>query len=448
MNYGPSLLSQREYHDGRHAHASRGPSGSSAHGANNRGFSGDSGQSGLSYEVETNPSGYFHATLPNSGFPGQQLAPPYTGEQDMLSGLSRRAEPGLYRAFPGEYSDSSSQAHQWQQSPHAISAPYSSSPSPPSDSSPTIPLILNSNEPQTPLMTAEEHVRQEVGLRPEQPATLWSLPDPLPGDRPHITLKNLSALAILGSQHGRLTLQEIYHAIEDRFPFFRAQPIDPKSCMKAWQGSIRHGLSLDLIFLNESRPLSEPGKGGYWSLTSERGFGLKRPRKRKDKKKRVSESEEEYESFDDTESYDGQINPASGVQRRNSKPSRYSSSSPRMASTSSPVTGRPLTNSPGSYDSAAVFGQSSLPYVHDLTRPQPLGRTHSLPTMSAQDHGGYHHRQPSRPATLPMPVQPNYGSSRNQRSDDRNRNTEDNGVERSRAASNRSSDKGKRRAFD
>ncbi|KZW03669.1 winged helix DNA-binding domain-containing protein, partial [Exidia glandulosa HHB12029] len=59
--------------------------------------------------------------------------------------------------------------------------------------------------------------------------------------------------ALKGSPKGRLTLEEMYKAIEERFPFYMTY--------KPYRNSIRHNLSLNSMFIKVARPITDPGKG-------------------------------------------------------------------------------------------------------------------------------------------------------------------------------------------
>ncbi|KAG6861618.1 hypothetical protein C0995_014057 [Termitomyces sp. Mi166 len=155
-----------------------------------------------------------------------------------------------------------------------------------SDSPVSISLSWSSDESPR-YQSMEQWLRENSCIPSPQPLNLSSLPDPKPGTRPIWTYKVLVSLAIWGSPTGRLSLQEIYSQIENRFEYYKDLPNEPgrdgKSGGKKWQRSVRHNLSLESIFHNEGRDISEPGKGGYWSLTNRNGYGQKRERKRKGK---------------------------------------------------------------------------------------------------------------------------------------------------------------------
>ena len=65
------------------------------------------------------------------------------------------------------------------------------------------------------------HLRALLGCPPGAPVGLDALADPPPGEKPNYPLPTLIKLAIYGSPRRRLTLQEIYQALEDRFEWFR-----------------------------------------------------------------------------------------------------------------------------------------------------------------------------------------------------------------------------------
>ncbi|KAG5641866.1 hypothetical protein DXG03_004090 [Asterophora parasitica] len=505
-NHGPLLPPLRE-HPGQQAHTTR----ATDYGTNDYSFSGIQVPNDIGYQLNPTHSGHYHGTQPaqlptlpphtedyypgrsdsspwntsDLGFPPHQLtANLYSDEHNVLSGTPDLTRRGMTTRLPPQVHPGflALQAQYWQQTSHNESPTYSSSPSPSTDGSfafgndhsPShVPINLNSNDTvEEPLESIEHYLRRQCGFRPDQPLSLRSLPDPIPGRKLDFKLKCATALAIYESRHKKLTLQEIYKAFEDSGSAQKTEvagslaspynlPVVKADLRKIQQSSIRHLLSLECIFVNDTRPIAEPGKGGYWSLTNKNGFGKKRPRKRltkeqKDTRRRIKEEEDQYDyddSYDD-DFYDEQIEPSSGVQR--SSRSSSHSSSPQLSTTT--IMGRPMSNSPGPYDSIVAFGQPSLgPQVGHMRQYAQAGpsRTHSLP-IAGSSSGGYRHL--NRPATLPMPVHPeDYGSTQDNEDRDRryrdfrhtssheNAEVDDSDGSR-RRASRRAAEKGNRRS--
>jgi len=87
------------------------------------------------------------------------------------------------------------------------------------------------------------HLRALLGCPPGAPVGLDALADPPPGEKPNYPLPTLIKLAIYGSPRRRLTLQEIYQALEDRFEWFR-QRTDELS----WKVRVQRFLFILLVF--------------------------------------------------------------------------------------------------------------------------------------------------------------------------------------------------------
>ncbi|KAF8512514.1 hypothetical protein JB92DRAFT_2723201, partial [Gautieria morchelliformis] len=103
---------------------------------------------------------------------------------------------------------------------------------------------------------------------------LNSLVDGERGDRPSYPIPTIIKCAILGSPRERLTLSEIYAAMEERFLYYK------HSNKNSWRNSVRHNLSLNNQFEKKPRPMTEPGKGNYWVVVPDMPLGNKRVRKR------------------------------------------------------------------------------------------------------------------------------------------------------------------------
>lgn len=172
---------------------------------------------------------------------------------------------------------------------------------------------------------AGPYLRETLRIPPYKEVNLSALPDPPEGEKPNQPYPILIKLAIYGSPNKQLTLQEIYAALEDRFQWFKvrrnekawkvrfgsdASPIAPHSYA---QNSIRHNLSLNKVFKNVPRAITEPGKGSYWQLDCSGGEGYKRPRKRRSKSARAALEQGDDDDSSSEGEMQGTTAPQAGV---------------------------------------------------------------------------------------------------------------------------------------
>ncbi|KAL4246313.1 hypothetical protein ABKN59_008961 [Abortiporus biennis] len=147
------------------------------------------------------------------------------------------------------------------------------------DSRSTSPPAEGAATEQTPSDTA--YYQNDIITKPHEehencPNTLDCLPDTT--GRPQHTLPVILRCAILGSPKKRLTIREIYAAMERKYPYY-------KTAGPAWKQSVRHHLSLNRLFERQPRPATDPGFGSYWTVNLDAPPGTKRPRKRGTKHK-------------------------------------------------------------------------------------------------------------------------------------------------------------------
>ncbi|KAG8746795.1 hypothetical protein FRC10_003778 [Ceratobasidium sp. 414] len=148
------------------------------------------------------------------------------------------------------------------------------------------------------------------GLDPaDLPNDLSALADAHPGQKPPYPYSTIIRYAIQGSPRQRLTLSELYETMEARFPWF-------KSAGSGWKNSVRHNLSLNRCFEKVPRPITEPGKGSYWTVNLNGPEGTRRVRKRRSKKAKAEaetsghDNNSQGPSVTDTASPDGGHTPS------------------------------------------------------------------------------------------------------------------------------------------
>ncbi|EAU92528.2 hypothetical protein CC1G_06539 [Coprinopsis cinerea okayama7 len=126
-------------------------------------------------------------------------------------------------------------------------------------------------ERSAPVQRSNAQKHYDHAPHPDCPDTLACLPDT--DGRPQHTLPVILRCAILGSPRKRLTIREIYAAMEEKYSYY-------KTAGPTWKQSVRHHLSLNRLFERQPRPVTDPGFGSYWTVNLSAPPGTKRPRKR------------------------------------------------------------------------------------------------------------------------------------------------------------------------
>jgi len=109
------------------------------------------------------------------------------------------------------------------------------------------------NPPAPPDPTTLKHHAPHQGC----PDSLACLADS--DSKPRDTFATIIRCAILSTPTKRMTLNCIYKAIEQKYPYYH-------NAGPGWKNTVRHVLSTSQQFEKSRRPITEPGKGGYWSV--------------------------------------------------------------------------------------------------------------------------------------------------------------------------------------
>ncbi|KAI0244838.1 hypothetical protein L0F63_001190, partial [Massospora cicadina] len=126
------------------------------------------------------------------------------------------------------------------------------------------PLASASNKPK-PFLLAPHYAKptgQPLRGNQEREYYLNLQLEPRSNDPPKHTYATLLAYAILHSPEEKMTLDQIYTWLLEHYPYF-------ETCEKDWRNSIRHNLSLNVMFERVPRHINELGKGSYWTCRPE-----------------------------------------------------------------------------------------------------------------------------------------------------------------------------------
>ncbi|KAK1230723.1 hypothetical protein PQX77_006173 [Marasmius sp. AFHP31] len=214
---------------------------------------------------------------------------------------------------------------------------------------------------------AEGRLRRAHNLPSGASLSLTGLSEPAVNQRPPHKYNLLVQLAIWESPEKRLTLQEIYTAISNRFGYYRETSEDMK---RRWQGSIRHMLSNRDAF-SRIRDNDQIGRGDHWEINFA-GLDESRRQRRKRRKQKGQQHRETptMEGFEE-------------VQGQSFEESHHAaSSSPAAAPSTSSWTNEALASTAslsGSVDRVGRtrYGRPASPRLSALRPPSSLSRNAS-----------------------------------------------------------------------
>ncbi|KZW04098.1 hypothetical protein EXIGLDRAFT_828022 [Exidia glandulosa HHB12029] len=155
----------------------------------------------------------------------------------------------------------------------------------------TLSPIATLPSPQSSKPAASRSSRKKDKAR-DEPQSLEELRDPPPGQKPDYPYPTLIRCAILSHSKRSPTLSEIYDMIHKRFSFFKMDDA-------GWKNSVRHYLSISPSFVKIPRPITEPGKGNYWT------YDANPPNKASRRSKRAKRKPDRDDELAPVGEYDG-----------------------------------------------------------------------------------------------------------------------------------------------
>lgn len=151
---------------------------------------------------------------------------------------------------------------------------------------------------------------------------------------------------------------------------------------------------MNKCFAKVSRPITEPGKGAYWTVDLEAGEGNKRPRKRNKKPKQNKNhggaADDDFDDDDDEDltgsEFSRSFSPDSGVQRD------------RVMYAGKSSQDRPTYSYPPPPPPSSMIAGSSMHHAHHTRQGTP----NSMLGYSTHPHSGQARRIPVQPLMGPM----------------------------------------------